>query len=218
VNESFENALRGSLFRMLATGAESVPVTRRPAMKFLSIFATFLFAAASLSAHAADTVTDPNKPRALPDSGPVAVSWSDPAQFSDLRFSRNRWEANRGDWVRQLAEHFRSSATRQLQPGEKLQVNITDIMRAGSYEPWRGPNMDHVRFIRDRYPPSMAFSYTLTGADGQVLAQSDIKLRDLGFMMSASPTDTDPLRFEKRMIDNWLRRNMRTPSTATASR
>jgi hypothetical protein len=191
---------------------------RRFAMKFASIFATVLLAVVSLTAHAADSVTDPNKPRALPDDGPVAVSWSDPAQFSDLRFSRNRWEAGRGDWVRQLAEHFRSSATRQLQPGETLQVNITDIMRAGSYEPWHGPNMDHVRFIRDRYPPSMTFSYTLTGADGQVLAQGDARLRDLGFMMGNSPTDTDPLRFEKRMIDNWLRRDLRTRSAATASR
>jgi hypothetical protein len=178
-------------------------------MKFASIFATFLLAIVSLTAHAADSVTDPNKPRALPDSGPVAVSWSDPAQFSDLRFSHNRWEADHGDWVRQLAEHFRNSAARQLQPGQTLQVNISDIMRAGSYEPWRGPNLDHVRFIRDRYPPGMAFSYTLTGADGQVLAQGERKLRDTGFMMGSSPINqTDPLRYEKRMIDDWVRRDL----------
>lgn len=187
-------------------------------MKFKSLFAAFLFAAVSLGAHASDTVTDPNKPRALPADGPVSVSWSDPAQFSDLRQSHNRWEAERGDWVRQLAEHLRDSATKQLQPGERLEVNITDVMRAGTYEPWLGPQLDHVRIIRDRYPPRVEFGYTLYGADGQVLAQGETKLRDFGFMMGSSPLNqTDPLRYEKRMIDDWLRRDLRSPA-ATASR
>lgn len=183
-------------------------------MKFPSLHSLFLLAALpvlglSAAAQAADTVTDPNKPRSLPDEGPVDVSWSDPAQFGDLRYTHNRWEAAQGDWVRQLAEHVRKSATKQLRPGETLQVNITDITRAGEYEPWHGINFDHVRIIRDRYPPRMELSYTLYGADGQVLAQGDSKLRDFGFMMGSSPLNqTDPLRYEKRMIDDWTRREL----------
>jgi hypothetical protein len=187
-------------------------------MKLASFLTAVVFAAASLGVHAADSVTDPNKPRNLPDNGPVAVSWTDPAQFSDLRFSANRWEAERGDWVRQLAEHLRNSAAKQLQPGEKLQVESTDITRAGEYEPWRGPDFDRVRYIRDRYPPRMQFNYTLTGNNGQVLAQGERKLRDSGFMMGSLPINqNDPLRYEKRMIDNWLRRDLRAPTT-TANR
>lgn len=32
-------------------------------------------------------------PRALPESGPVGVHWNDPATFTELRHSRNRWDA-----------------------------------------------------------------------------------------------------------------------------
>ncbi len=42
-------------------------------------------------------VTDPDAPRALSSDGKVDVRWTDPAQFSEVRFSGNRWEAQRGD-------------------------------------------------------------------------------------------------------------------------
>ena len=73
-----------------------------------------LFAAALLASSLASArvrnVTDPEAPRSLPDEGPVAVQWTDPAQFTDLKFSGNRWEAERGNWVFQLAEHLRDAA------------------------------------------------------------------------------------------------------------
>jgi len=178
-------------------------------MKLKSRLAIGLLGAAlAFSAQAGD-VTDPKLPRSLPAEGPVSVSWADPAEFSDLKFSGNRWEAVQGDWVRQLAEYARSSAAKRLAPGEKLEIDIVDITRAGRYEPWLGPQYDHVRMVRDRYPPRMTLSYTLYGADGQVLAQNQRKLADMGFLMGASPVnDSDPLRYEKRMIDDWVRRDI----------
>ena len=179
-------------------------------MKLKSRLAVGLLGAAlALSAQASSNVTDPNLPRNLPVDGPVGVSWSDPAQFSDIRSSGNRWEAERGDWVRQLAQYARDRATKQLAPGEKLEIALTDIQRAGRYEPWLGPDFQHVRMIRDYYPPRISLTYTLYGADGQVLAQNERKLSDAGFLMGSSPlNNTDPLRYEKRMLDDWLRRDI----------
>lgn len=179
-------------------------------MRLASLTLTLaLLAATPAWAAGPATVTDPSAPRALPADGPVSVSWTDPAQFSDIRQSRNRWAAARGDWVEQLAQYFRKSAQKQLQPGQTLQLTLTDIKRAGDYEPWHGPNMDEVRFMRDIYPPRMAFTYELKGADGQVLAQGTEKLNDLSYLMNSRPMDTDPLRYEKRMIDDWTRGDLR---------
>ncbi|WP_115554662.1 DUF3016 domain-containing protein [Xanthomonas arboricola] len=155
-------------------------------------------------------VTDPQAPRALSSDGKVDVRWTDPADFSEVRFSGNRWEAQRGDWVTQLATHFQQSAARKLPDGQHLSVTITDIRRAGQYEPWHGPRMQDVRVVKDIYPPRLSFTYTLTGADGQVIDQGERKLVDSAFLMSGPRlTDSDPLRFEKAMIDDWVRKQFR---------
>lgn len=167
-----------------------------------------------LSAGAVDAkprnVTDPDAPRELAGDGPVQVQWTDPAQFTELRQSSNRWEAQRGDWVRQLAEHLRKSADRQLPAGQQLDVTITDIKRAGDYEPWHGPNLSDVRFMRDIYPPRITLQFTLSDAHGQVIDQGERKLVDSGFLLNSTMrNDQDALRYEKRLLDDWLRRELR---------
>lgn len=156
------------------------------------------------------TVTAADAPRALPAEGPVQVQWTDPGEFSELRQSRNRWEAERGNWVVKLAEHLRKQADKQLPAGQTLAVTITDIKRAGDYEPWRGPRLDDVRFMRDIYPPRISLQFTLTGAGGQVLDQGERKLVGSGYLHgNPRPSDTDPLRYEKQLLDDWLRRELR---------
>jgi len=170
------------------------------------------------TAHArARNVTDPDAPRALPAEGPVQVQWTDPAEFTDLKYSGNRWRAAQGDWVEQLAQYLRKAAEKRLPEGDTLEVTITDIGRAGRYEPWRGIQMQDVRFIRDYYPPTMALQFKLYGPDGQVLAEGARKLRDTGFMMSGGPNQVsgDNLYYEKRMIDDWLRDELRKAGVAS---
>ncbi len=160
--------------------------------------------AAPCTAHA-DAVTDPSAPRALQSEGPVQVEWQDPSGFSEIRYSRNRFEARRGDWVRQLAEHLQEQLAQVIPPGERLEVMITDIERAGEYEPL-GASMRDVRVVRDLYPPRMELSFVRRGADGVVLDQGTRSLRDLGFLSSSPRSTHDPLRFEKRMIEDWVQR------------
>ncbi|MBO9716670.1 MAG: DUF3016 domain-containing protein [Pseudoxanthomonas sp.] len=165
---------------------------------------------------AANTVTDPSRPRSVPSEGNVSVDWTDPGQFSDLRFSHNRWEAQQGDWVTTLARHLQQSAAARLPAGQQMAVTITDIQRAGRYEPWMGINYAHVRVMRDVYPPRMTLNVRITGADGQVLAEGERRLSDTSYLQSARPGDTDNLRFEKQMIDDWVRRELVAPSQAVA--
>lgn len=168
-----------------------------------------LLAAGDTSARPAD-VTAPDLPRSLPESGPVSVQWTDPARFSEIRYSRNRWEAKRGDWVRELAGYLRKSAANRLAPGERLEVTITDIKRAGEYEPGRGGPGDSIRYLRDIYPPRIDLDFKLIGKDGEVLAEGTRALTDLGYLSrSLRVTDTDPLRYEKRLVDDWLDRQFK---------
>lgn len=176
------------------------------------LLAAVLSATPALAAR--NTVTDPSRPRSLPAEGAVSVDWTDPAKFSDLSYSNNRWEAQQGDWVTTLARHLQDEAAHRLPAGQAMAVTITDIQRAGRYEPWAGINYSHVRVMRDVYPPRMTLQVRITGADGQVLAEGERKLSDMSYLQNSTPTDTDNLRYEKRMIDDWLRREL--PSQAVA--
>lgn len=175
------------------------------------IIISLLGLALALPAHAAiRNVTDPDLPRSLPAEGPVSVSWTDPAQFTEIRYSRNRWEAKRGDWVRRLAEHLRKSASERLPPGQRLDVVITDISRAGDYEPWHGHSAQDVRIMREIYPPRITLNFKRYDASGRVVAEGERKLVDSMYLSSTSVTDSDPLRYEKELLDDWLRRDLKS--------
>ena len=173
-----------------------------------------LLALAALTAAAAPrTVTDPSAPRALDVEGPVQVSWTDPARFTELRSSANRWEAERGNWVHDLARYIRTTATPLLAPGQTLEVTITDIKRAGDFEPQHGPRAQDIRIMKDIYPPRMTLAYVLKDAQGNVVKQStEEKLIDMGYLSTGAGllSDSDPLRYEKRMVKDWLRKVLRT--------
>ena len=160
------------------------------------------------SAVAGNSLLSKDAPRALPDNGPVSVTWADPATFTELKASGNRFESAQGDWLLQLAKYMRKQADKQLTPGNKLELTIVDIQRAGRYEQWHGLDRQNIRMIREIYPPRMTVKYRETDANGAVVAEGERKLTDLAFMVNSGMiNDSDPLRYEKRMIDSWLRRD-----------
>lgn len=157
----------------------------------------------------------PDAPRALPAQGPVSVAWTDPAGFAEFRFSRNRWAAAQGNWLRDLAEHMRDRAEQVLSAGQRLELTIVDVDLAGDYEPFRDPRMQDARIVRDSYPPRMTVEFRHLDAAGNVIAEGQRQLADLGFLTHGSPArSNDPLRFEKRMVDSWLRNEFSGPADA----
>ncbi|MCE7031144.1 DUF3016 domain-containing protein [Lysobacter sp. GX 14042] len=166
-------------------------------------------AAAVALAACATTPVASSGPGQLQAGGPVSVSWSDPAGFSEITRGRDRIDTLRGTWVRDLAAHLRDSAAGRLGPGEQLEVELLDVDRAGDYEPWRGPNADDIRILRDIYPPRITLRFRHLGAQGQVLAEGERRLSDSGFM-SRTPAfrNNDPLRYEKQLLDDWLGREL----------
>ncbi|WP_329892712.1 DUF3016 domain-containing protein [Stenotrophomonas sp. SMYL11] len=161
------------------------------------------------------TVTDAHAPRALQADGPVSVKWEDPAKFTEIRQSTNRFEAERGDWVQQLARYLQTTAAKPLQPGQTLDVTLVDIKRAGDYEPWHGPRGRDIRIMRDIYPPRISLQYTLKDASGRIVSEGDARLSDTGYLHNLGlKSDSDPLRYEKRLIDDWVKRQLASQATA----
>ncbi|KAF1045211.1 DUF3016 domain-containing protein [Xylophilus sp.] len=178
-------------------------LARRP----LAATAAALACAALLAACA--PLSGPSGAAAAPPpevaDGPVRVGFGDPAAFAEARESPRELPGRRNEWLRNLQQHLAHEATRHLAAGQQLDVTITDIRRAGSYEPWRAPQAEDVRIVKDIYAPRIDLEFTLRAADGSVLRTGARALRDPMFLSRINRyPGSDPLRYEKTLIDDWL--------------
>lgn len=141
-------------------------------------------------------------PAAAPPAGNTTVSFKKPDKFTDAgtegigsRTSPRVLDA--------LKAHLEQLGAKKLPAGETLQITITDIDLAGRFDPQPGGN-DRVRIMRDVDWPRIDLHYTLQ-QDGRTLADADASLSDMNYLASSSlRRSTDPLRYEKDMLDAWF--------------
>jgi hypothetical protein len=171
-----------------------------------SKFFAFAAAAALASAGTAFAVSPTQQAHAgsATQTGPVEVYWAEPATFSEVRLSANPKAAIRGDWVRELADYVQQEALRRLEAGDRMEVVIKDIDRAGDLLPGHD-----TRLMRQLAAPMMKLSFVHRNAAGEVVDHGERTLRDLSYLQdSPGRLDTDPLRFEKHMIRRWIAREL----------
>ena len=145
------------------------------------------------------------KPTTPADSR-IEVVYDHPENFTDLKDSEFGNDKVRDAYMRELKEHLDSRAPRYLAEGQKLSVTITDVDMAGDFEPWRGPRFSDVRIVKDIYPPRINLSFKLTDANGMVIKEDKRELRNMAFQMTSTLAfRDDPLRYEKELLDDWLR-------------
>jgi len=113
---------------------------------------------------------------------------------------------------RELRELVQSGAAARLAPGASLQVTFRRVTVAGSYEAWRVPEANRIRFVLPAYPPRVELAFTLTGADGRVVRSGERALTDVDFQRNpAAVMSRDPLRYEKPLIERWLADELAVP-------
>lgn len=177
-------------------------------MKTMSTMKGWGFAFLAAAAIGIGSLSQPTAAAAAPPDARVQVTFQNPQNFSEEREfgMQDRWLHN--NYLETLKTYLIKRATSILEPGQRLQVTITDIKLAGAYEPWRGPQWGYVRMMRDMYPPRIDLDFVLTDGEGKVLRQGSRKLRNLGYLSSGlnMPGDTDSLRYDKALLDRWLRR------------
>jgi hypothetical protein len=151
------------------------------------------------------------------DPSRVTVNWAPADQLTEVKQNpMERGQLRVKDWESALTAYLQKRADKQLPPGQRLEVTFDDIKLAGDYEPWHSPQAQDIRFMKDIYPPRATLTYKLTDADGRTIREGTSKLLDMAFMERSMPAaDTDRLRFDKRMLDDWLRKEFRDDRTAS---
>jgi hypothetical protein len=135
----------------------------------------------------------------------MEVIFSQPEKFTDVRDAYNGTDKGRDGILDQIRDYLVSRADYYVPAGGKLTVTFTDIDLAGDFEPWRGSEGMDIRIVKEIYPPRMDLKFQLTGPDGAVIKEGTRQLRDLTFMANLSIHQNDALRYDKALLDGWLK-------------
>jgi len=138
----------------------------------------------------------------------VVVTYQHPEKFTEYRTTPVSERTDTNNDLALLKRYMEKRAARALAAGQHLTIVVTDVTFAGQYEPWPNSPTGWMRVIRRTYPPRIDLHFTLTDAQGKVLKQGERKLSNPGFMDTAGIHDSDPIRYEKVLINNWVRRDI----------
>jgi hypothetical protein len=139
----------------------------------------------------------------------VDVIFDHPEKFTDVKDSSFPSDHGRDAILGTIRAFLVRQATPLVPDGDTLTITFTNIDLAGEYEPWHGAQWDEIRVVKDIYPPAFKFTYEVTDASGKVVKQGAEDIRDMTFMMRMVIDTSDPLRYEKDILSDWARSNLR---------
>ncbi len=143
----------------------------------------------------------------------ITAEFVKPEAFTDFRESHFDSDKEREHLISEF-NSLLASLSRFVPEGQKLELRFTDIDLAGDFEPWRGPQFDQIRIMKEIYSPRMKFDFRIVDAKtGAVLRQGSEKISDMGYLMNAARIPSgDALRYDKDMLTNWVRQAFPKPA------
>ena len=132
-------------------------------------------------------------------SAAVTVTYVKPESFHDMPFPT--WE--REDMLKQVTDHF-VKLGKTLPAGQDLRIVVTDFDPAGRLIPNARLGRD-LRVLDGRADwPRMTLHYSVE-QNGQVIKSGDAQFSDMNYQQTFNRYfDSEPLRYEKQMIDEWF--------------
>jgi hypothetical protein len=133
-----------------------------------------------------------------PAHATVTVAFaSDPDRYTDIR--------NHGlSMAGEIKAYILRLGARYVPPNQHVKITILDIDLAGMDETFRNPSLP--RIMRESTWPRIRLRYELTQnrrviSSGEELVSDQMYLGRLG-----TASSSDPLRYEKNMLDDWFRK------------
>ena len=133
----------------------------------------------------------------------VSITFDETQRYSDVPFD----PTDRKQVLDALADHF-TGLGKYLPPGQALHITVLDVDMAGREIPSFRAGRD-IRVLNGRADwPHMQLRYSLE-QNGQVVKSGEAQLQDMNYQSrSTHYFDSEPLRYEKQMIDEWFGKNI----------
>jgi Protein of unknown function (DUF3016) len=139
----------------------------------------------------------------------VLVTFDHPEKFLDVRDSNVPTAEGRDKILASLRDYITQRAPAFLPKGDALYVTFINIKLAGVFAIGEVP--PHGRFIAAGTPPLFMFGWAITDPSGKVVGRAWEKLEEQDFMNLFQNADpSDPLRFEKAVLDDWMRNRLQS--------
>ncbi|CAM4077132.1 DUF3016 domain-containing protein [Pseudoalteromonas byunsanensis] len=133
-------------------------------------------------------------------AGEAQVTFKDFKDYRDVRPSNEARGSYHKRVAHQLEKHLAKLAEK-MPEGYKLSITFDDIDLAGDVR----FNIDDIRVVKPIYFPRLDISYSLVDNSGQQLvSESDVNLKDMGFMDRAKIGHEQTLYYEKRLLSEWF--------------
>jgi hypothetical protein len=143
-------------------------------------------------------------------SGPAAritVVFVQPQNFTDVKYTKA--EPNSPALLGELHAFMCKMGERYVPAGMQLEIKVSDIDLAGDFEPWHGPQFDHVRITRDIYRPHISLEFRLIDGSGNVASAGKREINDIAYQARLVRPPDDYLRCEKDILRDWFRNEFR---------
>jgi hypothetical protein len=135
----------------------------------------------------------------------VQVNFVNPEKFTDIKDNNGFRQT---DVLKDIEAYLVEQTAKRL-PGRDVRIDVTDVDLAGEVEPI-GRRMQWLRVMRTVTLPGISFNYEVREG-GKVVQQGEAKLRDMNYQDGFNGfSSSDPLRYEKRMLDRWMQKEFGT--------
>ena len=133
----------------------------------------------------------------------VSVSYVKPDEFIDMPHG----QIDRDRVLKEFTQYF-ATFDKKLPAGQQLKIEVLDIDLAGRLWPRRSGGED-IRIMNGGADwPHMKLRYTLE-ENGAVLRSGESDLSNMMYQQRATRlSDSDPMRYDKQMIDDWFEKTI----------
>jgi hypothetical protein len=155
---------------------------------------------------------------AMPPASRISVTFIQPERFTDVKDSLLASPKGTADLLAAIDRYLHVAGERYVPAGRALEIQVTNIDLAGEFEPWRGPQFDRIRIMRDVYAPRFELAFRLTDGSGAVVKEGQRVLLDQLYLSAAALNNGDRLYYDKQLFGTWLRQEFATTAQAAAQK
>ena len=140
----------------------------------------------------------------------LSVTWGDYKSFTDVKPTTGMRQAYAENTFNTLEKYLLKLAA-DLPQDHALTMTITNLDLAGRVLPGSFTGLglhstDMIRVIKTIDIPRIEFTYEYKDANGMVLKNDTVNLKDMSFMTGHNPLfSSDSLKYEKNMLRKWFK-------------